>query len=211
MRKDIGLLVLGASVTVAAFAQQAAKIDFDGKTWWDYVKVLAADNMEGRETGSAVCGRRKPTWSRNLKQAGLQPAGINGYYQPVKFQSRQIVEKDSSLALIRDGKTRTAHPGRRRYLRHPHRSRARSRGAAGVRRIRPHHPRTKLRRSRRPRSQRQSRGHLHRLARRHSRGALVSLSVRRRALEGAAAKPARSASSASRIPLPWIFPGRASR
>ena len=36
--------------------------------------------------------------------AGAEPAGINGYYQPVKFVSRQIVEKDCSLTLVRDGK-----------------------------------------------------------------------------------------------------------
>jgi hypothetical protein len=39
-----------------------------------------------------------------LQQAGLQPAGSEGYYQPLKLQSRQIIEKDSSLTLIRDGK-----------------------------------------------------------------------------------------------------------
>jgi hypothetical protein len=34
----------------------------------------------------------------------LEPAGVDGFYQPVKFESRQVVEKDSSLALVRDGK-----------------------------------------------------------------------------------------------------------
>src|ERR1700746_2395806 len=57
MKKSLVLLARGFSVTVAAFAQQAAKSDFDGKTWWDYVKVLADDNMEGGETGSAGLNR----------------------------------------------------------------------------------------------------------------------------------------------------------
>ena len=39
-----------------------------------------------------------------LKAAGLQPAGVKGYYQPVKFESRQLVENESSAALVRDGK-----------------------------------------------------------------------------------------------------------
>jgi hypothetical protein len=30
----------------------AAETHFDGNIWWNYVKVLAADDMEGRETGS---------------------------------------------------------------------------------------------------------------------------------------------------------------
>ena len=42
--------------------------------------------------------------SSNSQNAGAEPAGVNGFYQPVKFVSRQIVEKDCSLTLIRDGK-----------------------------------------------------------------------------------------------------------
>lgn len=85
--------------------QQAAQSHFDGKTWWDYVKVLADDKMEGRETGSAGLRRAEAYIVEQLKKDGLQPAGVNGFYQPVKFVSRQIVEKDSSLTLVRDGKT----------------------------------------------------------------------------------------------------------
>ncbi len=42
--------------------------------------------------------------SSQLKAAGLQPAGVDGFYQPVKFESRQLVENESSAALVRDGK-----------------------------------------------------------------------------------------------------------
>jgi Zn-dependent M28 family amino/carboxypeptidase len=105
MKKSLVLFTLGFSVTVAAFAQQAAKNDFDGKTWWDYVKVLADDNMEGRETGSAGLKRAEAYVVEQLKADGVEPAGSDGYYQPVKFEVRQIVEKDSSIALIRDGKS----------------------------------------------------------------------------------------------------------
>jgi Zn-dependent M28 family amino/carboxypeptidase len=98
------LLVVSLLIAISAFSQQAASTHFDGKTWWDYVKVLADDNMEGRETGSAGLQRAEAYIVDQLKQAGLQPAGTEGYYQPVKFQSRQIIEKDSSLALVRNGK-----------------------------------------------------------------------------------------------------------
>lgn len=77
---------------------------FDGQTWWDYVKVLADDNMEGRETGSAGLRKAEAYIVDQLKQNGVQPAGSNGYYQSVKFESRQLVENESSLALVRDGK-----------------------------------------------------------------------------------------------------------
>jgi Zn-dependent M28 family amino/carboxypeptidase len=98
-------------LAVSAFSQQAATTYFDGKTWWDYVKVLADDNMEGRETGSAGLRRAEAYIVDQLKLAGLQPAGTDGYYQPVKFKSRQIIEKDSSLALVRGGKVEPLTPG----------------------------------------------------------------------------------------------------
>lgn len=82
---------------------------FDGKSWWEHVKVLADDNMEGRETGSEGLRRAEAYIVAQLKTDGLQAAGSKeqggtSFYQPVKFESRQIVEKDSSLALVRDGK-----------------------------------------------------------------------------------------------------------
>jgi hypothetical protein len=98
------LPIVSLFVAISAFSQTAASAHFNGKTWWDYVKVLADDNMEGRETGSAGLRRAEAYIVDQLKQTGLQPAGTDGYYQPVKFRSRLIIEKDSSLALVRDGK-----------------------------------------------------------------------------------------------------------
>jgi len=91
-------------LVITAFSQPTAPTHFDGKTWWGYVKVLADDNMEGRETGSAGLQRAEAYIVDQLKQAGVQPAGADGFYQAMKFQSRQINERDSSLALVRDGK-----------------------------------------------------------------------------------------------------------
>jgi len=99
------VLIASLALPVAAWSQPASTAHFDGKSWWNYVKVLADDNMEGRETGSDGLRRAEAYVVEQLKKAGLQPAGINGYYQPVKFVSREIVEKDSSIALVRDGKT----------------------------------------------------------------------------------------------------------
>ena len=61
--------------------------------------------MEGRDTGSRGLKKAEAYVVGQLKDAGLQPAGVKGYYQPVKFESRQLVEKESSAALVRDGKT----------------------------------------------------------------------------------------------------------
>jgi Zn-dependent M28 family amino/carboxypeptidase len=76
---------------------------FDGKVWWDYVKILAADNMEGRETGSPGLRQAQEYVVEQFKHAGLEPAGSKSFYQPVQLVSRQIAEKDSSLALVHNG------------------------------------------------------------------------------------------------------------
>ncbi|MCU1253750.1 MAG: putative aminopeptidase [Candidatus Angelobacter sp.] len=76
---------------------------FDGTTWWNYVKILAADNMEGRETGSPGLRKAQEYVVEQLKSAGLEPVGSKSYYQPIRFESRQIVEKESSLALMHNG------------------------------------------------------------------------------------------------------------
>jgi len=85
-------------------APQGNAASFDGKSWWNYVKVLAADDMEGRETGSEGLRKAQAYIVEQLKSAGLEPAGVNGFYQPVKFISRQIDESASGLALVRNGK-----------------------------------------------------------------------------------------------------------
>jgi Zn-dependent M28 family amino/carboxypeptidase len=110
------LLVSVLLLAISALSQTAAPSHFDGKTWWDYVRVLAADDMEGRETGSEALRKAESFVVDELKQAGLQPAGTDGFYQPVKFQSHQIVEKDSSLALIHDGKTEALVLGEDAYF-----------------------------------------------------------------------------------------------
>src|ERR1700761_3738301 len=66
----------------AASQQQASH--FDGNSWWGYVKVLAADDMEGRETGSAALKRAEAYVVDQLKLNGLEPAGASGYYQSME-------------------------------------------------------------------------------------------------------------------------------
>src|SRR5713226_5227938 len=78
-------------------------LHFDGATWWSHVKVLADDNMEGRETGSEGLRRAEAYAVEQLTKSGITPAGTNGFYQPVKFVQRQIVEKDSYAFLVQSG------------------------------------------------------------------------------------------------------------
>ncbi len=92
-----------ASLTIGIRAQQSDKKHFDGKTWWEHVKMLSDDGMEGRETGSEGLRKAESYVVDQLTKSGVHAAGTDGFYQPVKFTARQIVEKDSSIALIRQG------------------------------------------------------------------------------------------------------------
>jgi Zn-dependent M28 family amino/carboxypeptidase len=94
-----------------ALAQTPPQSHFDGKSWWDHVRVLADDNMEGRETGSPGLRRAQAYVVEQLKKSGIEPAGADGFYQPVKFIQRQVIEKDSFAALVRDGKSEPLTPG----------------------------------------------------------------------------------------------------
>src|SRR5216684_1852464 len=103
MKSKVALLLLLGCVFCAS-AQNSAPANFDGKTWWEHVKVLAADDMEGRETGSPGLAKAAAYIVQQAQKDGLQPVGSDGFYQPVKFRSKQIDETQSSLSLVHDGR-----------------------------------------------------------------------------------------------------------
>ncbi len=92
--------------------------------------------MRGRETGSPEHRKAADYVADQFTKAGVEPAGIAGFMQPVTFRSRKIVEEKSSLALVRRGKETPVVLGDEADLQHAHRPRAAGRGAAGVRRPR---------------------------------------------------------------------------
>jgi len=76
----------------------------DAKRWWSHVTFLADDKLEGRETGSEGHRQAAAYVAGEFERSGLKPAGESGYIQPVKLNSRRVIEEQSSLALVRDGK-----------------------------------------------------------------------------------------------------------
>jgi Zn-dependent M28 family amino/carboxypeptidase len=92
-------------LAATAAAQKPAKLLFDGKTWWDHVKVVADDSMEGRETGSLGLRKAEAYAVEQLKRAGLEPAGSDGFYQNIRFVRRQIDEGNSYAFLSKDGRS----------------------------------------------------------------------------------------------------------
>jgi Peptidase family M28 len=98
-------LIAAALVLIAGVGAGLRAADADASRWWSFVEALANDSMEGRDTGSAAHRRAAEYVSSQFALAGLTPApGATGYIEPVKFTGRKIVEGESSVELIRNGK-----------------------------------------------------------------------------------------------------------
>jgi hypothetical protein len=67
--------------------------------WWADVSALAGDGMKGRLAGTGDYLRAAGYVIARLKAEGLQPAGSDGYLQPVAFE-RQSVDQDKSRAEL---------------------------------------------------------------------------------------------------------------
>src|SRR2546426_2873914 len=101
MRPKILLIAL----VCGALATAASDCSADRKRWWAHVQFLADDKLEGRDTGSEGHRKAAEYVAEIFQNAGLQPAGTSGYFQPIKFNVRQIDEEHSRLELVRDGKS----------------------------------------------------------------------------------------------------------
>jgi hypothetical protein len=105
-----------ASAVVLAFAAIGALAqnpDWDalGKRWWSHVQFLADDQVEGRGTGTVGFEKAADYMAEQFRAAGLQPAGVNGYRQPVEFDVVSIDETRSSLDLVRAGQPQSVKLG----------------------------------------------------------------------------------------------------
>jgi Zn-dependent M28 family amino/carboxypeptidase len=101
------LVILFLGFAAAAPAQQMPPAShFDGNSWWVHVKFLADDSLEGRDTGSEGLRKAQAYAVEQLQKAGLEPAGTNGFYQPVRFTQFEVDEAKSSLALSSNGQSK---------------------------------------------------------------------------------------------------------
>ena len=92
----IGFLVGYAAMSASAAAPEGS----DGARWWSHVAFLADDKLEGRDTGSEGHRKAAEYVAREFARAGLQPAGTDGYLQPVKFRSKEIDESKTRVSLV---------------------------------------------------------------------------------------------------------------
>jgi Zn-dependent M28 family amino/carboxypeptidase len=80
--------------------------------WWGDVSTLAAEDMEGRLTGTPGYQRAADHVVSQLREIGLEPAGTDGFFQPVAFEEQFVDAAGSSAALVVGGReTALAVPG----------------------------------------------------------------------------------------------------
>src|SRR6201999_3846423 len=83
----------------------------EGQQWWSYVKYLASDQMAGRLTGSEGYRNAAGYVIDQFKADGLEPKGVNGYLQPVRFDVQRIQADHSNLNLVQNGQPHTLSLG----------------------------------------------------------------------------------------------------
>jgi len=91
-----------AAACAIALGFAAVNYEAEGKRWWAHIRYLASDELAGRDTGSEGYRQAAEYVKDQFKEFGLRPAGTHGYYQPVKFAVCQIVDEQSSAALVSD-------------------------------------------------------------------------------------------------------------
>jgi Peptidase family M28 len=98
------LLVLASDRCRAAGAPE--KLSPEAAQWWTDISAIADDSTEGRQTGSSGYLRAADYVISRFKSEGLQPAGIDGYLQPVAFEQQMVDQSASSAELVSvDGTT----------------------------------------------------------------------------------------------------------
>src|SRR5271168_1699994 len=110
MKFRVRILSVACLVFVSA-ALAATDWEALGKRWWAHVQFLADDKLEGRNVGTPGFERAAAYVTEQFKNAGLQPAGVNGFAQPVEFNVARTNESESSITIILDGKTQQLQLG----------------------------------------------------------------------------------------------------
>ncbi|OGD18780.1 MAG: hypothetical protein A2W03_14880 [Candidatus Aminicenantes bacterium RBG_16_63_16] len=93
--------------SLAAGGPQQKKAAFDGQAAYDYVKVLASDAMEGRESGEPGERMAADYIVSKFKEWGVEPAGANaGYFQDFTIEYHDVA-RDAALEVYAGGKARS--------------------------------------------------------------------------------------------------------
>lgn len=119
MRNIVVNLVLacvsvGCGANIAA-SKQPYDIAFESLTGTKvrrHIEILAADDMQGRETGTAGHRKAAEYVASRFAQIGLQPFGDDAYFQHVPLLETRLVQKSASMVLQRGNTVTTLEFGK---------------------------------------------------------------------------------------------------
>src|SRR5207302_3852707 len=114
MRSTLSAILFLAFAVIPPAQQTSSVPHCDGSSWWAHVKFHADDSLEGRDTGSEGLRKAQAYAVEQLQKAGLEPAGANGFYQPVRFNQYEVEESKSFLALVTGGQSQSLRSEERR-------------------------------------------------------------------------------------------------
>ncbi len=117
-------VVFAVLLALSAAAQPTSH--FDGQSWWNHIKVLADDKLEGRDTGSRGEREAQKYAVEQLKRAGAEPAGRTASTNPSNSSPARSSKKIAAWRSSATEQTRTAHARGRCHHQHSHHARARS-------------------------------------------------------------------------------------
>jgi len=97
---------LAIFVTASAVAQVASP-----EAYIEDVKFLASPELRGRGAGTPELDRAAAYIAKKFEEAGLQPAGENGYLQPLQVTTGAVMGEDNRLAVQSPSGERSLTPG----------------------------------------------------------------------------------------------------
>ena len=103
MRAFVAVAWVAACAVLAAADGPAISTD----NLRSHLQFLSSDDMRGRANGSAELERAADYIAQQFERAGLEPGGVNGWFQPFEVIAGLIVGGGNQLSLTASGKTVT--------------------------------------------------------------------------------------------------------
>jgi hypothetical protein len=114
-RQPSFVAALAPALFVTAFAggraQTVVQNPGPAARWWHHITVLADDSLRGRATGTEDYLKAARYVADQMKQAGLEPGGTDGYFQTAKLTTARLVPEQSGMVLVTGGAIDTLHSG----------------------------------------------------------------------------------------------------
>jgi Peptidase family M28/PDZ domain/PA domain len=103
-------LLLPAVLAIIAFVPAAAQVA-SPEAYLEDVKFLSSPDLRGRGAGTPELDQAAAYIAEKFEEAGLQPAGENGYLQPFQVTTGAVMGEDNHLSVHSPAGERSLVPG----------------------------------------------------------------------------------------------------